>query len=128
MESIKSSYDFLISLLFSQERVVYNKEVQTVEGSFEPQGPSEEEIREQIKLELAQEEQLRQEILEAERQASTASVPEEIPELTDEERRALLQSTELAEFIEYSPKIVERAMSEKYDFMKDYTLGLDDDG
>lgn len=48
-------------------------------------------------------------------------------ELTDEERKALVQSTEFIEFVEHSSKILERAMSEKYDFMKDYTLGLDDD-
>ncbi|KAG0306606.1 hypothetical protein BGZ98_002077 [Dissophora globulifera] len=108
-----------------KERVVYNKEVQTVEGSFEPQGPSEEELREQIKEELAREEQLRLEILEAERLEAEAAVPQEIPELTDEERKAIVQSPEFQEFVDHSSKILERAMSERYDFMKDYTLGLD---
>ncbi|KAG0261721.1 hypothetical protein BG011_000748 [Mortierella polycephala] len=110
-----------------KERVVYNKEVQTVEGSFEPQGPSEEEIRQQIKEEFAKEEQLRLEIMEAERLENEATVPQEFPELTDEERKGILQSAEFVEFMDHSSKILERAMSEKYDFMKDYTLGLDDE-
>lgn len=37
-----------------------------------------------------------------------------------------MQSAEFVEFMDHSSKILERAMSEKYDFMKDYTLGLDD--
>ncbi|KAF9357628.1 hypothetical protein BGX34_009285 [Mortierella sp. NVP85] len=122
-----TSVETVIFEIPSKERVVYNKEVQTVEGSFEPQGPSEEEIREQIRQELAQEEQLRQELLEAERQAAEEVVPQELPELTDEERKTVLQSNDFIEFVEHSSKFVERAMSEKYDFMKDYTLGLDDD-
>ncbi|KAG0333507.1 hypothetical protein BG000_009101, partial [Podila horticola] len=109
-----------------KERVVYNKEVQTVEGSFEPQGPTEQELREKIKEELAKEEQLRLEILEAERLEAEAAIPQEAPELTDEERKTIVQSAEFVEFMDHSSKILERAMSEKYDFMKDYTLGLDD--
>lgn len=48
-----------------------------MEGSFEPQGPSEEELRQQIKEEFAKEEQLRLEILEAERLENEAVVPQE---------------------------------------------------
>lgn len=59
--------------------MVYNKEVQTVEGSFEPQGPTEQELREKIKEELAKEEQLRLEILEAERLEAEAAIPQEAP-------------------------------------------------
>ena len=59
--------------------MVYNKEVQTVEGSFEPQGPTEQELREKIKEELAKEEQLRLEILEAERLEAEAAIPQEVP-------------------------------------------------
>ena len=50
-----------------------------MEGSFEPQGPSEEELREQIKEEFAKEEQLRLELLEAERLENEAVVPQEVP-------------------------------------------------
>ena len=48
-------------------------------------------------------------------------------ELTDEERKAIVQSAEFVDFMDHSSKILERAMTEKYDFMKDYTLGLDND-
>ncbi|GJJ79041.1 dynein intermediate chain, cytosolic [Entomortierella parvispora] len=109
-----------------KERVVYNKEVQTVQGSFEPQGPTADELREQIKEEFAKEEALRLELLEAERLEAEAVIPQEVPELTDEERKAILHSTDFVEFLDHSSKILERAMSERYDFMKDYTLGLDD--
>ena len=47
-------------------------------------------------------------------------------ELTDEERKTILHSADFVEFLDHSSKILERAMSERYDFMKDYTLGLDD--
>lgn len=67
-----------IGILF-QERVVYNKEVQTVQGSFEPQGPTADELREQIKEEFAKEEALRLELLEAERLEAEAVVPQEAP-------------------------------------------------
>ncbi|KAG0002280.1 hypothetical protein BGZ79_003295 [Entomortierella chlamydospora] len=122
-----TSVDAVIFDIPPKERVVYNKEVQTVEGSFEPQGPTEEEIRQQIKEEFAREEQLRLEILEAERLEKEEVLPQEVPELTDEERKAILQSADFVEFMDHSSKIVERAMTEKYDFMKDYTLGLDDE-
>ncbi|KAG0340071.1 hypothetical protein BG004_006569 [Podila humilis] len=121
-----TSVEAVIFDIPSKERVVYNKEVQTVEGSFEPQGPTEQELREKIREELVKEEQLRLEILEAERLEAEAATPQEAPELTDEERKAILQSADFVEFMEHSSKILERAMSEKYDFMKDYTLGLDD--
>ncbi|KAG0239734.1 hypothetical protein BGW41_007534 [Actinomortierella wolfii] len=121
-----TSVDTVVFDIPPKERVVYNKEVQTVEGSFEPQGPSEEEIREQIREEFAKQEQARLEELERERLEKEAQEQQELPELTDEERKAILQSVEFSDFVEHSSKVIERAMSEKYDFMKDYTLGLED--
>jgi dynein intermediate chain len=35
------------------------------------------------------------------------------------------KSQEFVEFVDISTKLVERALNEKYDFMKDYTLGID---
>lgn len=46
-------------------------------------------------------------------------------ELTEEESKAIQKSQEFAEFVDNSSKLVERALNEKYDFMKDYTLGID---
>jgi dynein intermediate chain len=46
-------------------------------------------------------------------------------ELTEEESKIIQKSQEFAEFVDNSSKLVERALNEKYDFMKDYTLGID---
>lgn len=46
-------------------------------------------------------------------------------ELTEEESKVIQKSQEFAEFVDVSTKLVERALNEKYDFMKDYTLGID---
>lgn len=46
-------------------------------------------------------------------------------DLTEEESKIIQKSQEFAEFVDVSTKLVERALNEKYDFMKDYTLGID---
>lgn len=46
-------------------------------------------------------------------------------ELTEEEAKNIQKSQEFIEFVDISSKLVERALNEKYDFMKDYTLGID---
>lgn len=46
-------------------------------------------------------------------------------ELTDEERKAIVSSHDFLEFVDTSSKIVERALHETYDFMKDYTIGAE---
>lgn len=46
-------------------------------------------------------------------------------ELTDEEAKIIQKSQEFIEFVDSSTKLVERALNEKYDFMKNYTLGID---
>lgn len=39
----------------------------------------------------------------------------------------ILTSPEFLSFVDTSSKFVERALNETYDFMKDYTLGVDVD-
>jgi dynein intermediate chain len=46
-------------------------------------------------------------------------------ELTEEEAKVIQKSQEFIDFVDTSTKLVERALNEKYDFMKDYTLGID---
>lgn len=46
-------------------------------------------------------------------------------ELSDEERKAIVTSHTFANFVDTSSKIVERALHETYDFMKDYTIGAE---
>lgn len=45
--------------------------------------------------------------------------------MTEEEKKLILTSPEFINFVDTSTKFVERALNETYDFMKDYTLGID---
>ena len=47
--------------------------------------------------------------------------------LSEDEKKLILASPEFLEFVDTSSKFVERALNETYDFMKDYTLGIDVD-
>lgn len=53
------------------------------------------------------------------------SVPRSLcrAELTEEERAAIYGATDFTEFVEQSSKIVQRALTDAYDYMKDYTIG-----
>ncbi|KAL1916352.1 uncharacterized protein VTP21DRAFT_5969 [Calcarisporiella thermophila] len=106
-----------------KERVVYNKEAQTQEGSFDVQALSEEEIRKRILEEKEQEEKARQAALEEEMlKQQSQEEKEELKELSEEEKRAIVTSNEFIDFIDHSSKLIERALNEKYDFMRDYTV------
>ncbi|KAI9022707.1 WD40-repeat-containing domain protein [Phycomyces nitens] len=107
------------------EHVVYSKEIQTTEGSFDTPQLSEEEIRRQIVEEFEQEEKQRQAAIEEEKKRAEQEKSEEFRDLTEEERKMILSTPEFLDFVDTSSKVVERALNEKYDFMKDYTLGVD---
>ncbi|KAI7861592.1 WD40-repeat-containing domain protein [Spinellus fusiger] len=107
------------------EHVVYSKEIQTTEGSFDAPRLSEEEIRRQIMEEYELEEKQRQAALEEEKKRAEQEKNEEHRDLTEEERKFILSAPEFIDFVDNSSKMVERALNEKYDFMKDYTLGVD---
>jgi dynein intermediate chain len=47
--------------------------------------------------------------------------------LTDEEKKAIVASTEFVDFIDQTSKLMERCLSEPYDFMRDYTAAADTD-
>ncbi|CEG70977.1 Putative WD40 repeat-like protein [Rhizopus microsporus] len=107
------------------ERVVYSKEIQTTDGSLEAPQVSEEEIRKQITEEFEQREKQKIAQLEEEIKRLEQEKHEEIKELTEEEAKVIQKSQEFIDFVDTSTKLVERALNEKYDFMKDYTLGID---
>lgn len=44
-------------------------------------------------------------------------------ELTDEQKHQIYSAPAFLEFVESSSKIVQRALSDGYDYIKDYTLG-----
>ncbi|CAO3625999.1 unnamed protein product [Cunninghamella echinulata] len=107
------------------EHVVYSKEIQTSEGSFDVPQLSEEEIRQQILDEIELKEKQKQAQLEEERKRAEQEKADEYQDLTEDERKLILAAPEFLDFVDNSSKVVERALNEKYDFMKDYTLGVD---
>lgn len=44
------------------------------------------------------------------------------PELTEEERASILAAPEFLDFVEQSSKIVQRALNDGYDYIRDYTI------
>lgn len=131
-------YTLSCALAVVQERVYYTKEVQTtMEEHSDEEGDgtkahakisasAEEVIRSKILKEQEierlrlEEESMRRQELQLEKE-----IEEELRELTSEELGAIYGASEFTEFVEHSSKIVERALTDSYDYMKDYTL-LDD--
>ncbi|KAG9016699.1 hypothetical protein FRB90_002454 [Tulasnella sp. 427] len=110
-----------------KQRVVYNREVQTTEIETEPTGPSEEEIRQRILQEQeAERERIRQEKeFEEQSRQLDKEIEEELRDLTEEERATIFVAPEFLDFVEVSSKIVERALSDAYDYIRDYTIGAE---
>ncbi|CAG8492537.1 17708_t:CDS:10 [Acaulospora morrowiae] len=119
-----SSFEAVILDIAPREIVLYNKEVQTTENSFGPPPPSEQEIRAKILKEQEEIERARQIALEEERLRAEAEKKkvQKLKDISEEEKRKIVNSAEFVEFIDYSTKIVERALNENYDFMKDYSI------
>jgi dynein intermediate chain, cytosolic len=46
--------------------------------------------------------------------------------MTEEERAAIFAAPEFVDFFEQSTKMIQRALSEGYDYTKDYRIGTDD--
>jgi hypothetical protein len=49
-------------------------------------------------------------------------------DLTEDERTSLLSAPEFLEFVEMSSKIVQRALNDNYDYIRDYTVGTESGG
>ncbi|KAG8911113.1 hypothetical protein FRC00_007051, partial [Tulasnella sp. 408] len=130
-----------------KQRVIYNKEVQTAEVETEPTGPSEDEIRQRLLEEQeAERERIRQEKeFEEQSRQLDKEIEEELrgdlrnhcgkflfvadrgqySDLTEEERASIFVAPEFLDFVETSSKIVERALSDAYDYIRDYTIGAE---
>ena len=52
---------------------------------------------------------------------------QELKDISEEDRKTIFSSNEFTEFIDHSTKIVERALNENYDFMKDYSIIKDNE-
>lgn len=46
-------------------------------------------------------------------------------DLTSEQKQAIFTAPDFSAFIEASTRIAQRALSDGYDYVKDYTIGLD---
>lgn len=114
-----------------KERVIYNKEVQTMSVETEPSPDIEEQIRERILREKERElevERAREKELEEESVKLDKEIEQEIRELTEEEKISVFTSPEFLDFVEQSSKIVERALNDNYDYIRDYTVGAESGG
>ncbi|KLO17967.1 WD40 repeat-like protein [Schizopora paradoxa] len=113
-----------------KERVTYDKDVQTAEAVVETTGPSEEEIRERIAQEKESEEerQAREQEEAEEHAALEKQLEKEIRELNEEERVSLFAANDFQDFMDRSSKIIERALNDDYDYIRDYTLGAEAGG
>jgi dynein intermediate chain len=49
-------------------------------------------------------------------------------ELSEEERASILAAPEFLDFVEQSSKIVQRALNDGYDYIRDYTIGAESGG
>ncbi|RUP37357.1 hypothetical protein BC936DRAFT_138445, partial [Jimgerdemannia flammicorona] len=108
-----------------EDKVTYEKLTQTTDSGTDAPQRSEEEIRAQIMDEVEKEQKAKQQAADEERKRQEMEKVKEKRELTEEEKRAIVTSPDFADFVDHSSKIVERALNEKYDFMKDYTIGAD---
>jgi len=135
-----------LTVLYLQERVTYNKEIQTADLESDTGATSDEEVREPITrereatvepergLERLEEESatLDREIEEEIRGLSTITLTSsplnECTDLTEEERTSILAAPEFLDFVEQSSKIVQRALNDNYDYIRDYTSGAETGG
>ncbi|KAJ2617769.1 hypothetical protein H4S08_000149 [Coemansia sp. RSA 1365] len=109
-----------------KETIVYNKEVQTADGSAQPDEGllTEEEIERRVRQirEIEEKARVAREEERARREAEAKAKKSEVRRLTDEQRADILESSDFATFVEQRSRAMERALDEEYDFMVDYTL------
>ncbi|KAF9564282.1 dynein intermediate chain [Agrocybe pediades] len=116
----------------AKERVIYNKEVQTASVETGPSAEYEAELRRRIARELEAaaeaERTAREEDLEQESVKLDEEIEQEIRELSEEERASILAAPEFIDFVEQSSKIVQRALNDGYDYIRDYTVNAESGG
>lgn len=60
------------------------------------------------------------------RSSVRANVPIPLLELTEEERNNIMHAQEFARFVDDSSKIIQRALNDGYDYVRDYRITIDD--
>jgi dynein intermediate chain len=92
--------------------VLYNKEIQTAAFDSDSSTEDEDAARHRLAHDRARE-------LEAERLRERE---------LEEERSTIVTAPEFLDFIEQSSKIVQRALNDKYDYIRDYAVSGEDGG
>ncbi|KAF9077631.1 dynein intermediate chain [Rhodocollybia butyracea] len=114
----------LFELPAKKERVVYNKEIQTME--IETETPEEDETVQrgisEVDLEALQAARDRE--LEEESVQLDKEIEEEIREIPPEELASILAAPELLEFVDSTTKMFYRALND-YDYTRDYRVGAE---
>ncbi|KAH9176034.1 WD40 repeat-like protein [Lactarius sanguifluus] len=113
-----------------RERVTYNKEIQTADIDPDPGTTSNEDIREHVlrEREPTVDPERALEKLEEESAILDREIEEEVRDLTEEEKFSILAAPEFLDFVEQSSKIVQRALNDNYDHIRDYTSGTETSG
>ena len=130
----------------SQERVTYNKEIQTTD-EFNAGSASDDETSEPLfrEREATVDPERALERLEEESATLDREIEEEIrglsifslnfvpllsgcADLTEEEKTSIIAAPEFLDFVEQSSKIVQRALNDNYDYIRDYTSGAETGG
>jgi len=113
-----------------RERVTYNKETQTADIESDTSTASDDEVREPVfrERETTVDPERALERLEEESAILDREIEEEIRDLTEEERTSILAAPEFLDFVEQSSKIVQRALNDNYDCIRDYTSGAETGG
>ncbi|KAF8661304.1 hypothetical protein AX16_001402 [Volvariella volvacea WC 439] len=115
-----------------KERVVYSKEVQTTatetDTALDHDHDEDKRHRIQREREIEEERAAREKELEEESVQLDKEIEQEIRELSEEERASILTAPEFLEFVEQSSKIVQRALNDGYDYIRDYTIGTESGG
>ncbi|KAM6496864.1 WD40-repeat-containing domain protein [Amanita muscaria] len=115
-----------------KERVIYNKEVQTtaVETDLIYHHDEEKDLPQRTTRDaeteadqLAREKELEEESIKLDQE-----IEQEIHDLTEEERASILSAPEFLEFVEMSSKVVQRALTDNYDYIRDYKIGTEAGG
>ncbi|KAJ9105836.1 hypothetical protein QFC19_003406 [Naganishia cerealis] len=120
------------------ERITYSRGVQTFDLSTESDQESterdqeinqagretEEELRKRLESEFdIEKEKLERQIQELVDEEKKRSRKGQVTELSQEEKLEILAAPEFARFLEDSGKIIQRALSDGYDYIRDYAIG-----
>ncbi|EED80588.1 predicted protein, partial [Postia placenta Mad-698-R] len=77
---------------------------------------------------LEAEQAAREKQLEEESVLLDKEIEQVIREMTEEEKMSIFTAPEFLDFVEHSTKIIQRALNDNYDYVRDYTIGTESGG